>query len=262
MYMKKTVIFLVAMMMVMSLVACGEKAPAATTATQAPVMEVPTTEAPVEETTVPETTEVPTEAPYDGVLRPYLPALADESYRAGITLISDDTVSVDLYGMETYRASDVDQLQVGDKIVTNGEEIEITNINIMPVDNVDVFIPTIELNNDNSLQLLPTPVYDFDAEPDENGFVPYTYGDYVLTDFEGNNFKVIATMEVKLDENIFFTDSSNYNEETGMIDFQDLTGVEMLAMLKEHPEKFPLEATQASVFEGKINSFNITAVYY
>ena len=69
-------------------------------------------------------------------------------------------------------------------------------------------------------------------------------------------------MEVKLDENIFFTDSSNYNEETGMIDFQDLTGVEMLAMLKEHPEKFPLEATQASVFEGKINSFNITAVYY
>ena len=85
MYMKKTVIFLVAMMMVMSLVACGEKAPAATTATQAPVMEVPTTEAPVEETTVPETTEVPTEAPYDGVLRPYLPALADESYRAGIT---------------------------------------------------------------------------------------------------------------------------------------------------------------------------------
>ena len=47
-----------------------------------------------------------------------------------------------------------------------------------------------------------------------------------------------------------------------MIDSRDLTGVEMLAMLKEHPEKFPLEATQASVFEGKINSFNITAVYY
>lgn len=258
MYMKKTVTFLMAMTMVMSLVACGEKAPAATTATQAPVMEV---QAPVEETTVPETTEVPTEAPYDGVLRPYLPALADVAYRAGITLISDDTVSVDLYGMETYRASDVDQLQVGDKIVSNGEEIEITNINVMPVDNVNVFIPTIELNNDNSLQLLQTPVYDFDAEPDENGFVPYTYGDYVLTDFEGNNLKVIATMEVKLDENIFFTDSSNYNEETGMIDSQDLTGVEMLAMLKEHPEKFPLEATQACVFEGKINSFNITPIY-
>lgn len=262
MYMKETVTFLLAIIMVMSLAACGEKAPSATTATQAPVMEVPTTEAPVEETTVPETTEAPTEAPYDGVLRPYLPALADETYRAGITLISDDTVSVDLYGMETYRASDVDQLQIGDKIVINGKEIEITNINVMPVDNVDIFIPTIELNNDNSLQLLQTPVYDYDAEPDENGFVPYTYGDYVLTDFEGNNLKVIATMEVKLDENVFFTDSSNYNEETGMIDFQDLTGVEMLAMLKEHPEKFPLEATQACVFEGKINSFNITAIYH
>ena len=46
-----------------------------------------------------------------------------------------------------------------------------------------------------------------------------------------------------------------------MIDSRDLTGVEMLAMLKEHPEKFPLEATQACVFEGKINSFNITPVY-
>ena len=209
MYMKKTVIFLVAMMMVMSLVACGEKAAAATTATPAPVMEVPTTQAPVEETTVPETTEAPTEAPYDGVLRPYLPALADEVYRAGVTLISDNTVSVDLYAMETYRASDVDQLQVGDKIVTNGKEIEITNINVMPVDNVDVFIPTIELNNNNSLQLLQTPVYDYDAEPDENGFVPYPNGDDALTEFEGNNHKILATMEAKLEENIFFTDSSN-----------------------------------------------------
>ena len=259
--MKKTVTFLMAIILVVSLAACGGKANATATATQAPVMEVPTTQAPVEETTVPETTEAPTEAPYDGVLRPYLPALADESYRAGITLISNDTVSVDLYAMETYRASDVDQLQVGDKIVTNGKEIEITNINVMAVDNVDVFIPTIELNNDNSLQLLQTPVYDYDAEPDENGFVPYTYGDYVLTDFEGNNYKIIATMEVKLDENVFFSDSSNYNEETGMIDSQDMTGVEMLAMLKEHPEKFPLEATQACVFEGKINSFNITPIY-
>ena len=259
--MKKTVTFLMAIILVVSLAACGGKANATATATQAPVMEVPTTQAPVEETTVPETTEAPTEAPYDGVLCPYLPALADEVYRAGVTLISDNTVSVDLYAMETYRASDVDQLQVGDKIVTNDKEIEITNINVMPVDNVNVFIPTIELNNNNSLQLLRTPVYDYDAEPDENGFVPYTYGDYVLTDFEGNNLKVIATMEVKLDENIFFTDSSNFNEETGMIDSQDLTGVEMLAMLKEYPEKFPLEATQACVFEGKINSFNITPVY-
>ena len=258
--MKKIFAIVMAMMIVFSLVACGGKTntPTPTTAPVPETTVTPETIVPVEETTeVPEVTEETEPVVVDGPLKPYNKDFEDGLYMADLEYIGDNKVNVGFYTTDLYDADRVANLQAGDIIVVGGEEIEIKTIERIADDIIDTVVINAE-EETGKVELVREVIYDYTAEVAENEEMNYTLGDYTACSDEGYPYYTkIETKEVELTADIYFTDSTEFDESTNSIVFKDLTGLDLLEMLKTDPTRFNYHNTQVSVFEGAPNSFNL-----
>lgn len=253
--MKKFWVLLTIMSMTIGLIACSNKDPAPTPTTAPPVTQ------PIETTTAPKEPELtePTVPPYDGILKPYTNEFNPNGiYRSNITLLKDNIVRVELYGVEYYRATDVTSAKVGDKIIINGYETEIKEIErITP--NKPTSRVIINKNSEfDSVELIQEINYDYSVDIQEGENYPFTMGDYYLfgTNDEAS-YAQIHMLDVELTPEIKFTDNSQFNEDTGKLIFDELTGLELLDRIRKYPDMFTIYNSQTTVNDGKIIAFNL-----
>lgn len=255
--MKRFLTLLLSAVLVLTLAACGGTQPAktdevpktaATPAAEAPVETTgEPTEAPMEVT-------VPPSEPVPDALNPYnKPYDPNGLYFGPMELVHDNVVRFQLYTPDMYPADAVQALKVGDKIAVEGEAVEITSIY------GEEYCYTLNEQSGSYLSLVQESIPDFDNAT-EDGMVPSIPGDYYLITVEKTVGTKLHTIECELTADVYVWLNKGFNEETQVQEYEDLTGLDLLEMLKTTPEMFIPDRSEFLLKDGKVRSISISGI--
>ena len=247
--MKKMIALVLALMLVLTLVACGaeEAAPAATTAAPAATEAAETTAA-TEATEAAfqfPTVEVPETLMVDGVVGSYFGEIVDYDYiNVTMELVDDNTIKFDLYQPYLFCAADIKALEVGNTLVMGDRQVLVEEIQIVPVDDMDEEGYNININpNGEAIDMLRRSVFD-----GEN----FVWGDYQPLDVV-NNFTLMYghtfTVEAAADKLLFVKMTNSGAEE--------MTGADLVQALKDNAEAFNMNNTAVTFFKGALETVTL-----
>ena len=253
--MKRFLTLLLSVVLVLALTACGGS-PAAQP-TEAQKAEAPATQAEVadsaaEPTEAPMEVTVPPSEPVPDALNPYnKPYDPNGLYFGPMELVHDNVVRFQLYTPDMYPADAVQALKVGDKIAVEGEAVEITSIY------GDEFCYTLNEQTGSYLSLVQEMIPDFDNAT-EDGMVPSIPGDYYLITVEKTVGTKLHTIECELTADVYVWLNKGFNEETQVQEYEDLTGLDLLEMLKTTPDMFIPDRSEFLLKDGKVRSISLS----
>lgn len=270
--MKKIIALMLALVMVMSMAACGNTAEPTTPPTDAPATETPV-ETPVE---TPDSTDAPvvddeTEAPTEevvtdevvkevidenGVLKAYL---APIDYNEGgcygtIESIDDTNVTLNLMTNYMFDADAVLQLAEGNTLKMGDTEVVIETITISysePENTEGMITVVINADTETAMQLHRKLIVDYTNMTE-------TYGDFIAMDADAFAISVKAETVTAALADISFVDSTEYDPEAGP---ETLDGAAMAEMYASNPEKFTERNTMIVFWDGAPAMIQLYPIY-
>lgn len=255
--MKRFLTFLFSVILVLTLAACGGSPAAQPTEAQkaeTPVSQTEAVEAEGEPTTAPTEITTPPSEPVPDALNPYnKPYDPNGLYFGVMEPVHDNVVRFQLYTPDMYPADGVQALKVGDKIAVEGAAVEITSMY------ADEFCYTLNEQTGSYLSLVQEMIPDFDNVA-EDGMVATTPGDYYLITNEKTVGTKLNTIECELTADTYVWLNKGFNEETQMQESEDLTGLDLLEMLKANPDMFILDRTEFLLSDGIVRSISISGI--
>ena len=253
--MKRFLTLLLSVVLVLTLAACGGSPaaqPSEAHKAEAPATQAEVADSAAEPTEAPMEVTVPPSEPVPDALNPYnKPYDPNGLYFGPMELVHDNVVRFQLYTPDMYPADAVQALKVGDKIAVEGKAVEITSIY------VDEYCYTLNEQSGSYLSLVQEMIPDFDNAT-EDGMVPSIPGDYYLITVEKTVGTKLHTIECELTADVYVWLNKGFNEETQVQEYEDLTGLDLLEMLKTTPEMFIPDRSEFLLKDGKVRSISLS----